>query len=355
MGFENRTIEISAGTIAKTVILLVVFWLIYLLRDSVLAVISSIVIASAIDPGVRWFEKRRVPRVVGVIAIYLSGFALVGFILFFIIPTFLSETSSLVSNIPKYMSQINDAIPLLDQSILEGYIPIIKQIADTISNASYVQNLSHGGAVTAAGVPIDSAKVFQGVISFILIVVLSFYFSVTRDGITHFLRIVTPIKSEEYVISLWTRTKTKIGAWMQGQIFLGALVGSIIFLLLSVLHVKHALPLGFLAGVLEIIPVFGPTLSAIPGVMFALLDGGAGLGFAVLLVYVIVQQFENHIFYPLVVRKMVGIPPILVIISLVVGYELAGFLGILLSVPLSVLLVEIIDDLDKKKALEKSK
>lgn len=354
MGFENKTIEISAGTIVKTIILLVVFWLVYLLRDSVLAVVAAIVIASAIDPGVRWFEKRKVPRVVGVIAIYLSGFALVGFILFFIIPTFLTETSNLVSNIPTYINQINDAIPLLDQSILEGYAPIIRQIADTISHASYVQNLSSGG-VTAASVPIDSARVFQGVLSFILIVVLSFYFSVTRDGITHFLRIVTPIKSEEYVIGLWTRTKNKIGAWMQGQIFLGALVGSIIFMLLSVLHVKHALPLGFLAGVLEIIPVFGPTLAAVPAVMFALLDGGAGLGFAVLLVYVIVQQFENHIFYPLVVRKMVGIPPILVIISLVVGYELAGFLGILLSVPLSVLLVEVVEDLDKKKTLEKSK
>ncbi|MDB5204833.1 MAG: hypothetical protein JWP09_861 [Candidatus Taylorbacteria bacterium] len=354
MGFENKTIEISAGTIVKTGILLIVFWMVYLLRDSVLAVVAAIVIASAIDPGVRWFEKRKVPRVVGVIAIYLAGFALVGFILFFIIPTFLSETSNLVSNIPTYIDQINNVIPLLDQSILEGYSPIIKQVADTISHASYVQNLSAGG-VTAASVPIDSARVFQGIISFILIVVLSFYFSVTKDGITHFLRIVTPIKSEDYVISLWTRTKNKIGAWMQGQIFLGALVGSIIFMLLSVLHVKHALPLGFLAGVLEIIPVFGPTLAAVPAVMFALLDGGAGLGFAVLLVYVIVQQFENHIFYPLVVRKMVGIPPILVIISLVVGYELAGFLGILLSVPLSVLLVEVVEDLDKKKTLEKSR
>lgn len=348
---DNKIIEVSAGTIIKTIIFIVVFWLMYLLRDSVLAVIAAIVIASAIDPGVRWFEKRKVPRVVGVIVIYLAGFALVGFILFFIIPTFLSETSNLVSNIPTYINQINDAIPLLDQSILEGYSPIIKQVADTISHASYVQDLGTGNA----SVPIDSTRVFNGTITFILIVVLSFYFSVTKDGITHFLRIVTPIKNEEYVISLWNRTRAKIGAWMQGQIFLGALVGSIIFMLLSVLHVKHALPLGFLAGVLEIIPVFGPTLAAVPAVMFALLDGGAGLGIWVLLVYVLVQQFENHIFYPLVVRKMVGISPILVIISLVVGYELAGFLGILLSVPLSVLLVEVIDDIDRKKTLQKSK
>ncbi len=354
MSPEKRHVEISANTIVKTVLFLIVFWVLYLLRASVLAVVAAIVISSAIDPGVRWFEKRKVPRVVGVILIYLSGTALISFILFFIVPTFLLETSNLVSNIPTYINQINDAIPLLDQGILEGYSPIIKQVADSISNASYVQNLNNGVGVTSTGV-FDSERIFNGILSFVLIVVLSFYFSVTKDGVTHFLRIVTPIKNEEYVISLWTRTKIKIGAWMQGQIFLGALVGSIIFMLLSVLHVKHALPLGILAGVLEIIPVFGPTLAAIPAVMFALLDGGAGLGLWVLLVYVLVQQFENHIFYPLVVRKMVGIPPTLVIISLVVGYDLAGFLGILLSVPLSVLLVEFMDDLDKRKTLAKTK
>jgi predicted PurR-regulated permease PerM len=353
MNIENKTIEISAGTILKTIMFLALFWILYLLSDSVLAVISAIVISSAIDPGVRWFEKRSVPRVIGVVAIYLAGMVLVSFVLFFIIPTFLGETSDLVSNIPTYINQINNSIPLLDQSILEGYTPIIRQIADKISHASYIKNISNGSLPT--GSVFDPTSLLNGVVSSVLIVVLSFYFSVTKDGVTNFLRIVTPIKNEEYIISLWDRTKLKIGAWMQGQIFLGALVGSIIFLLLSILHVKHALPLGFIAGLLEIIPVFGPTLAAVPGVAFALLDGGAGLGFWVLLVYILVQQFENHIFYPLVVRKMVGISPILVIISLVVGYDLAGFLGILLSVPLSVLLVELLDDLDKKKILAKSK
>jgi predicted PurR-regulated permease PerM len=353
MNIENKTIEISAATIVKTILFCAVFWILYVLRDAVLAIISAIVISSAIDPGVRWFEKRSIPRVVGVIAIYLAGLVLVSFTLFFIVPTFLGETSDLVSNIPTYINQINNSIPLLDQSILEGYTPIIRQLADTISHASYVKNISNGSL--GAQSVIDPASLLSGLVSTVLIIVLSFYFSVTKDGVTNFLRIVTPIKNEEYVISLWDRTKIKIGAWMQGQIFLGALVGSIIFLLLSILHVKHALPLGFIAGLLEIIPVFGPTLAAVPAVAFALLDGGVGLGFWVLLVYLLVQQFENHIFYPLVVRKMVGISPILVIISLVVGYDLAGFIGILLSVPLSVLLVELLDDLDKKKILAKSK
>ena len=353
MHMDNKIIEVSTSTIFKGLILVVVFALLYTLRDAVLAVVAAIVISSAIDPGVRWFEKRRIPRALGVVTIYLATFALVGFILFFILPTFLSETSNLIGNIPTYIDQINQSIPLLDQSVLEGYIPIIQQIANFVSHASIVENIGNG--VAAKSVVSDPVAILRNIITAILIIVLSFYFSVTKDGVSHFLRVVTPLKSEDYVVDLWDRTKNKIGAWMQGQIFLGALVGSINFMLLSMVHVKHALPLGFLAGVLEIIPVFGPTLAALPAVAFAFLDGGAGLGLWVLLVYILVQQFENHIFYPLVVRKMVGISPILVIISLVVGYDLAGFLGILLSVPLSVLLVEFMNDLDKQKALAKSR
>lgn len=355
MSDNNKTsIEISSGTVLKTMLFLAIGWALFYLRDSVLAVLTAIVIASAIEPGVKWFEDRKMPRVLGVVAIYFATISLGGFILLFVVPTFLIETSSLVANIPTYVDQINSFVPILDQSILDGYSPIVKDLADRISST----NLSFAGDPSfskSQNVFNSATALASGMIQFILIIVLSFYFSVTRDGVGHFLRIITPLKHEDYVIDLWGRTRAKIGAWMQGQIFLGALVGSLVFMLLSILHVEHALLLGFLAGVLEIIPVFGPTLSAIPGVLFALLDGGIGLGFWALLVYVLVQQFENHVFYPLVVRKMVGIPPIIVIISLVVGYELAGFLGILLSVPLSVLLIESIDDFEKKKTLAKSR
>jgi len=352
---QEGHLHISTGTIIRFFITLTVAFAIFWLRDTLLAVVAAVFISSAVDPGVRWFEDRKIPRVIGVLAIYLASVLLVGFILLFIIPTFLSETSSLVANIPIYISQINDLVPILDQSILNGYAPLLQELAGRISSAGSAPTLDATTFSASATLFNSAGTVANVAMSFVVIVVLSFYFSVTKDGVDHFLRVITPIKHEEYVIGLWRRTKRKIGAWMQGQIFLGALVGSLIYILLSILHVKHALPLGIMAGLLEIIPVFGPVLSAIPGVMFALLDGGIGLSLWVLLVYVMVQQFENHIFYPLVVRKMVGISPILVIISLVVGYDLGGFMGIVLSVPLSVLLVEYVEDIEKKKTLAKSK
>lgn len=352
---EDGRHHIATGTMIRFLLVIAVAAAIFWLRDTLLAVVAAIFISSAIDPGVRWFEDRKIPRVIGVVAIYLASFILVGFILLFVLPSFLTEASALVGNIPIYISQINDFIPILDQSILNGYVPLMQELAGRISALGTSAVLTNNSFSASATLFNSAGTLANVLVTIIMIIVLSFYFSVTKDGIDHFLRVITPLKHEEYVISLWTRTRRKIGAWMQGQIFLGALVGSLVFILLSILHVKHALALGIIAGLLEIIPVFGPVLAAIPGVAFALLDGGIGLALWVLLVYVMVQQFENHIFYPLVVRKMVGISPILVIISLVVGANLAGFMGILLSVPLSVLLVEYVSDVEKKKTLAKAK
>ncbi len=350
----KRSIDISLGTIIRVALVLVSLIAIYVLRDIVLVVLAAVVISSAIDPGVRWFESKRIPRALGVVVIYLGVVAILAVIFLFIVPTFLHETSNLVENIPTYVKQINDTVPLLDDSVLQGYAPIVRDIADRISSASSVS--AAPGGFSATDTILQSVNsIEEGVVTFFLVAILSFYFSVTKDGVERFLRVITPLAQEEYVIGLWNRTRRKIGAWLQGQLFLGALVGSIIFLMLSIFHIKHALLLGFLMGVLEIIPVFGPTLAAVPGVGLALLDGGIGLGTIILIMYILVQQFESNIFYPLVVKKMVGISPILVIISLVVGLKLAGFLGMLLSVPVSVLLMEFMDDLDKRKTLAKSR
>jgi predicted PurR-regulated permease PerM len=189
--------------------------------------------------------------------------------------------------------------------------------------------------------------VFGGLFSFILIVVLSFYLSVQENGITHFLRMITPRAHEEYVIDLWTRSQEKIGRWMQGQLILVVIIGVITYLGLLLIGVEHAMLLAFLAGIAELIPLFGPVIAAIPAVIIAFSGGGTTLALVVLAFYLIVQQFENHLIYPLVVRKVVGLSPIIIILALVAGGQLAGFLGVLLSVPLAAILMEFLNDYER--------
>ena len=119
-----------------------------------------------------------------------------------------------------------------------------------------------------------------------------------------------------------------------------------------VFGIKHALLLAVLAGVFELIPLFGPVLAAVPAVALAFLNGGITTALLIIGFYIIIQQFENQLIYPLVVKKVVGVSPIISIVALVAGIQLAGFMGLLLSVPVAAVLMEFFNDLQRDKILE---
>jgi predicted PurR-regulated permease PerM len=194
--------------------------------------------------------------------------------------------------------------------------------------------------------------VFGGVFSFIIIIVFSFYFAVLETGVDDFIRIIVPKKRQHYVLGLWKRSQHKIGLWMQGQLLLGFLMGVFVYLSLTILQVPHALVLAVIAAVFEIIPVFGPTLAAVPAVIIAFVSGGPLFGLVIAGVYILLQQFENHLIYPLVVTRVVGVPPLLVILALIIGGKLAGFLGIILAVPLAATLQELARDIESGHLFE---
>jgi len=166
----------------------------------------------------------------------------------------------------------------------------------------------------------------------------------------NFLRLVTPHEHEAYVVNLWARSQRKIGKWLQGQILLALLVGVLVFIGLTILDVRYALALSILAATFEIIPVFGPILAAIPSVIVAFIQSPT-LGLWVILLYVIVQQVENHIIYPLVVRKAIGVPPLLVILALLIGGKLGGLPGFILAVPIAATIMEFTNDVAERKQL----
>lgn len=136
---------------------------------------------------------------------------------------------------------------------------------------------------------------------------------------------------------------------MQGQLLLAAIIGILVYLGLLIVGVPNALLLATLAGVFEIIPLFGPILASIPAIFISFSSGGLPLAAVVLGLYIIVHQFENQLIYPLVVKKIVGVSPVVSIVALVVGWQLAGFLGIVLSVPIASTIIEFLDDLEKDK------
>ena len=320
--------------------------LLYMFRDLVVVLLTSIVVASAIEPFTKWFMRYRIPRVLAVILVYFVVLVvLFGLILLFV-PPLLDDVLRLASTLPQEIEK---------SEILSEYLSgsfAAERIRDAIIETISLQELFSGAknaiSSVGGGVAATAGRLFGGALSFVLTIVFSFYFSVQEKGIEEFLRLVVPSRHEAYAIDLWKRSQRKIGLWMQGQLLLGLLIGVFVYLGLTILGIKYALTLALLAAVMELIPIFGPILAAVPAVVIGFTQSTT-LGLAVLALYIIIQQFENHLIYPLVVRKIVGVPPLVVIIALLVGAQLAGFLGIILSVPFAAALMEYVADVEKRK------
>jgi predicted PurR-regulated permease PerM len=341
---QNMTIQITTGTVVKVIFLLALAALLWHLRELVLIVLTSIVIASAIEPAAKGLIKYKIPRILSVLVVYLLFFAIFFGVVFFLVPPVLEETSSLLSTLPSYLENIGASGALTQDAIVET-----RSLISGISLGETTQQLDAILSGASSNFLAAMSLVFGGIISFILIVVFSFYFAVSERGIQEFLRVVTPIQHEEYVIDLWRRSQYKIGLWMQGQFLLAVIIGVLVYLGLSILGVPYALVLAVIAATLELIPVFGPILASIPAIAIGFTTGGLTTALIVTAFYLIIHQFENHLIYPLVVTKVVGVPPIMVILALLIGAKLAGILGILLSVPFAAIMQELFSDMDRKR------
>ena len=346
---SKERISISTGTIIRVFITGILIYALYYVADIFLLVVAAIVFASSIEPGVVWLRRYRVNRIIAVVLIYMLIIGILGTMLVFFVPVAANDLVSFLTNVPKTVSLEMLWSPIQSMGVHLGSTQIgtgSLAVNDIINSLQAFISGSSDGAIQTA------SFVFGGLFGLILIAVLSFYLAVQEEGVADFLRIVTPVRHHTYIIDLWKRSQQKIGFWLQGQLLLGVVVGVLVYLVLMVVGIPHALLLALLAAIFEIIPVFGPIISSVPAILLAFADKGAGTGFLLIGLYLIIYQFESQLFYPLVVKKIVGISPIVVILALVVGAKLAGILGALIAVPLSAALMEYVHDIDKRKKNE---
>lgn len=339
---RDINVHITPGTILSAILFVGLAALLWYLRDIVLIIVTAVVIASAMEPAVLFLTRRKVHRVLAVILMYVLVIGVfIGALLFFI-PPILADAANILGKLPTALSSLNIS------EATHGLLPW-GTVGEQISSADLLRQISTTLADQTGGVFTTLSAFFGGLTSFVLIVVFSFYFSVIETGVDDFLRVVTPVKEQAYVLHLWKRSQDKIGKWMQGQLMLGLIVGVLLYLGLTILGIPNALLLAVLAGLFELIPVFGQILAAIPALALALANDGFTAVLLVAGLYLVVQQFEAHLIYPIVVKKVVGVPPLLVILALIVGAKLAGFLGILLSVPIAAAIQEFVSDVDRQK------
>lgn len=306
-------IEISHRTIIFTVIFLLALWVLFQIRDILFLVFIAFILMTALRPLVDWLSWVKVPRVVAILFIYSIVFGFFGVSLAGTIPSLVIQSTKFVQELPTFLEKVLPYWNIDARSLSQQIAPISENILKV------------------------TVGIFSNLLTTLTVLVFTFYFLLERKKLESLLESTMGEDAAERIIVTLKEVESRLGAWVNGELFLMAIVGASVYLGLTLLHVEFALPLAIIAGVLEIVPMIGPIASAIPAVLVAL-TMSPFLALSVVALYFIVQQVENNIFVPLVFKKSVGFSPIVTIFSLMVGGRLAGIVGAILAVPMVLVL-----------------
>jgi len=310
---------------------LALFWA----RQALIILFLAIVISSSIDGLVSWLQRKKIPRIFGTLLIFLVALTILALLLYTLIPIAIFELQSLLGNLKKIEIPIFGALDISQFVGIDKYLGNLGNLADVLFS---------GGASFLNIV----AAVFGNLALILATLILSFYLTVNQAGVEKFLRTVLPITHEDYIVGIYLRVRKKMGRWLQGQILLMLVIGAATSLGLWILGVKYSLVLGILAGVLEIVPIVGPIFAGTIAFLVAISESWI-LGLYIIILFLVIQQAESHLLVPFVMKKTVGISPVVVVIALLAGSQIAGLIGIILAVPTAVVLQELIEDWERRK------
>ncbi len=339
MDDSKVTVEFSFTSIFWVLGIILSLWLFVNLQNIILALLFAFILATAVAPLIDYLEKRKIPRILSISVIYLIIVG--GLALFFrlILPPFVDQISALYQGRMAYVDTISTYFGNFSQPVRANMLSLLEKFSGSFTG------LDFSGAISGA------KNIFSGLLEVVLVFVLSFYFLLSRNGLDKIITQYVPKQYQKRVVSIYRKISRKMSYWLRGQVFLGLIIFAVNLIGLSVLRVDYALTLAIISGVLEVLPIIGPIVSGVLATVVALTMSPI-LGLIVAAWYVLVQQLENHIIVPQVMRKSVGLSPIAVIIAILVGGQLLGVIGILISVPVASAIGILLEEFVKIKETE---
>lgn len=317
-------VEVSHKTIIFIVLFILGLWLVVQIRDILLLLFVAFILMSALSPTVDRLERLHIPRAIAILIIYIIGIFVIGVVGTLVVPPLVTQSARLVIRLPDFINTIVPSSHLNLDNIIQQIIPI------------------------GEGVVKLSVGIFSNFITIISFLVFTFYFLLERKKLERDLVEFVGTEAGERIFLIISQVETKLGAWVRGELTLMTLIGIACYIGLSILRIDYALPLAIFAGFLEVVPIIGPIVSAIPAVLVAF-GTSSGLAIVVVALYTLIQQLENNLIVPTVMKKAVGLSPLITILALMIGGRLAGVVGALISVPIIVVLRIILKDILKYK------
>lgn len=335
MSREN-TLDISWETIIKVFIVGFFLYILYLARDIAVWFFFALIISLLVDPAINFLRKIKIPKIIAVILIYLSVFGALGLFVYLSSPLFIFELRQLSQNIPEYFNKISPVLDSLGIEVAQSFSELTNYLITNLQESSK----SILKAIIAF---------FGGVASAAFIFILAFFISLEDKGPERFLILITHKKYENIIISLFERAQVRVAQWFGVRILACLFVGVASFIVFYLLGIKYALILAIISGVLNFVPYVGPLITYIFVGGFALLSGSWVLTVYTVVAIILIQGFENNFLSPILMKKIINLPPVLVLMSLLLGGTMFGFLGTVFSVPVFGIVYEFVKEFLEKR------
>lgn len=312
--------------------------------DVVVLVIVSLLLAAALDPLVTAIRTRtRLSRVQTVALVYVSLLVIATTLVILFVPLAVDEANAFAERLPGALEDARTWTAELEPAVIGT---TLLGIVDTVASTFTQAGVTSPDAETIVEVGLTAADAVLAVTSVFTMV---FFWLISRETLQRFALALMPLRERHDTRAAWNAAQDRVGYWLRGQLALMTIVGVASTIAYTVLGVPNALLLGLFAGIVEIIPMVGPAIGVIPAVIVAFVAGGPELALLVVGFWAIIQFVEGQILVPLVMKNAVGLPPFLVVLSLLIGGAVAGLVGALLAVPIAVTVIVVLENAQARR------
>ncbi len=330
---KKIAVEISASSVARStavvLLLLVLAYFLYQISNILLVFFISFLFAAALDPIIDFMQKRKVPRAIGVLMVYLFFFVILGVLISKLVPLMAKQVVDIAHTVGKFVENITSdggsSIPFARE--LKPYFDQLYQAIDLKTAATQIQSALQ---VLAS----QLLNISFGLVNVILVLVLTFFMTVEEKSMQEFYLSLFPSRYGNYISTRLEAIKQKIGYWLRGQLLLSLVAGVLSYIGLLLLNVQYALTLSVIAAITMVIPVIGRIFALIFTVPIVL-NQSPILALWVSVYYFILQQIEVNILAPYIMNKAVGLSPIIIIFAMLVGAQYLGIVGLIISIPIA--------------------
>jgi predicted PurR-regulated permease PerM len=310
------------------------FWLLYRFYMVVFSFFIAIILGMVIRPVVTWLHKRGLPRLAGVILIYILLLALVIGFLLLLFPLIFEQGATIAAAVPGYYQSLREwmfTFPNQMMVTLGEFLPATLQGLSPIQQTGQQVLISAGQALGY----VSSAARFI----FMAIAILLLALHWTLDGprnVQSLLQLI-PRSHREGIGELISAIETKVGYFIAGQAVLCLIIGVMALIAYLIIGLPNALVLALVAGLMEAVPMVGPLLGAIPAGVIGLSIAPSKLIW-VIVATIVIQQTENILLVPRVMRRAVGVNPFVSLLSIFAFSSLFGIIGALMAIPIAAII-----------------